>query len=422
MSVNNDIKTSTYKEVISEIKDKENHLLLGNGFNYGLGVNTGYKEIFKKMLDNHGIYQDAENIVTNSNYDLEEFIGKISENITNDNKFLKKYIANKIKLDFMKATHEIVKSSIKNVYSEKNEGIYLLLSKFTNYFTLNYDSFLYLLLLQFKISDKNKEKAISFTSSLKFIEEDMNENQNNIYKEIKELRVNGTLTITFEGIGNTTNMANLTKTHFEAEIKKYNKDNNKNWKIKDIQRVAKLIWEEEKKNNILENVDDGSRLDLGIDEHVFYVENRTQNLFFLHGAFHIYKDKKYIKKITKSTDKALYDKLEEIINCEEKDIVCVFQANDKIEEINNNEYLKKAHQKLSELSGSLVIIGCSISDNDKHIFDQINESNIDTIYISSTKNSVATIKNQAEIMFPNKKIVLFLAETISYELPDKQEK
>ena len=33
---------------------------------------------------------------------------------------------------------------------KKNEGIYLLLREFTNYFTLNYDSFLYMLLLKYK--------------------------------------------------------------------------------------------------------------------------------------------------------------------------------------------------------------------------------------------------------------------------------
>ena len=44
----------------------------------------------------------------------------------------------------MKAAHEIVKSKIKNIYAEKNEGIHILLKNFANYFTLNYDSFLYL--------------------------------------------------------------------------------------------------------------------------------------------------------------------------------------------------------------------------------------------------------------------------------------
>ncbi len=48
----------------------------------------------------------------------------------------------------MKATQEIVKSNIKNIYAEKNEGIFLLLKNFTNYFTLSYDPLIYILLLK----------------------------------------------------------------------------------------------------------------------------------------------------------------------------------------------------------------------------------------------------------------------------------
>ena len=57
----------------------------------------------------------------------------------------------------MQATHEIVKEEIKNVYAEKNDGVFILLKEFTNYFTLNYDSLLYLLLLKYKPSENNKK-------------------------------------------------------------------------------------------------------------------------------------------------------------------------------------------------------------------------------------------------------------------------
>ena len=70
--------------------------------------------------------------------------------IENLDREVKKEDDNKIKLDFMQALHSIVKSQIKHVYAEQNEGIYILLSQFDNYFTLNYDSFLYLLLLKYR--------------------------------------------------------------------------------------------------------------------------------------------------------------------------------------------------------------------------------------------------------------------------------
>jgi hypothetical protein len=418
-----EITLSKYKDVLKQVEGQECHLLLGNGFNLGLGVDTGYKAIFQKMAENnHGIYKEAENIAIESNYDLEQFIGKLVETIDNGNQFLRKYVANKIKFDFMKAAHEIVKSEIKNVYAKQNEGIFMLLKNFTNYFTLNYDTFLYLLLLNFKLDDNSEEKTIAIQPTLKFIEEDMNSTQNDIYSEIKKAREQGKLSINMGSDSNslTTSMNVLTKTHFKNVITQYSKDQNKNWKSTDIERVVKSILEEEKKNRILEIVDDGSGIQSLFDdtkEFVFDVNRETQNLFFLHGAFHIYRDGKMEKKITQSSDKALYDRLEEILNNGEKDIICVFQSDNKIDEINKSEYLRNAYSKLSKLSGSMVIIGCSLSENDSHIYEQINKSGINTLYISATRGSKSKIKERAKKIFHSKKIVLFEAESISYELP-----
>src|SRR5690606_1524823 len=139
------------QEVLNEIENQENHLLLGNGFNYGLGIHTGYSDIFKKMMESdNGIYKDAQHLVEKSRNDLEIFIGNLIADINPENEFLRKYVENKVKLDFMQATQQIVKASIKDIYAVKNEGIFVLLNNFSNFFTLNYDSFLYLLLLNFK--------------------------------------------------------------------------------------------------------------------------------------------------------------------------------------------------------------------------------------------------------------------------------
>ena len=412
-----------YKDVLEKIQNQESHFFLGNGFNRGLGIDTSYKAIFNKMIENdHGIYKDAKNIIKESGDDLEIFIGKLVSDIKSDNYFLKKYVANKVKFDFMKSAHEIVKAEIKNIYAERNEGIFILLKNFTNYFTLNYDSFLYLLLLNFKSNNPCQEKNIAMEPPALFKEQDMNDTQNNIYTEIKQARINGTLNI---NVGNNSKpivkqMSELTKTHFTTEIKQYSKSNDKNWKDKDIQKVVDEILNEEKNNKTLEKVDDGSiqeSLFDGSSEYVFNIDKSTQNLFFLHGAFHIYRDGKKEKKITQLTDKPLYDKLEEILNNQERDIICIFQAENKIEEINKSEYLKKSYNKLSELSGSIVIIGCSLSYNDKHVFDQINKSKINTLYISTRKEKYKENYNNAKSKFPNSEIVMFEAESISYELP-----
>jgi len=149
---------------------------------------------------------------------------------------------------------------------------------------------------------------------------------------------------------------------------------------------------------------------------VFDSKCETQNVFFLHGAFHIYKDGRIIKKITQESDKALYEKLEEILNNEEQDIVCVFQQDIKINAINQNEYLLNCYNKLGSLTGNMVIIGSSLADNDNHIFEQINNSGIETVFISSLLREIEENYKLAKLRFHSKKIYLFDAETISYEV------
>lgn len=413
-----------YNDVIKNIQDQENHLLIGNGFNYGLGINTGYISIFDKMVENNkGVYREAQSVIKECGYDLEEFIGRLEADINEENVFLKKYVRNKVKFDFMQATHEIVKSEIKNIYAERNEGVFLLLLNFTNYFSLNYDSFLYLLLLKYKLSDAQENNSVAFQSSIDFIEEDLNVKQNNIYAEIRKAREEGILTVNI-GDENTTMkkpFSKLTKTHFSTEVKVYSKTNNKGWKTTDIDRVVKKIFEEEHQYRVLTKVDDGSRqLNLFGEqpELVFDLKSRTQNLFFLHGAFHIYKDGNLVKKISQNTEKALYDKLEQVINDEEKDIVCVFQHKNKTDVIESNGYLLKCLNKLGELKGNMVIIGSSLADNDDHIFEKINNSDIETVYISTLRKKKEECFQLANKKFSLKKIVLFDAETISYELVD----
>lgn len=424
MEMEETIKVLSYYEVLEKIESQEIHLLIGNGFNYGLGINTGYQSIFQKMIENNrGIYKDAMKMVEDCNYDIEGFIGKLEADIEPENSFLRKYVGNKVKLDFMQATHEIVKSEIKNIYAEKNEGIFLLLQNFTNYFSLNYDSFLYLLLLNFKPTFNDEKNVIALQPSIKFKEEDLNESQDNIYKEIKEAREKGKLEINFGDKSNLVKkpFSKLTKSHFLTEVKEYSKTNNKGWKTKDIDRVVKTIFEEEQRNRMLQKVDDGSRqLNLFGNERefIFNINSKTQNLFFLHGAFHIYKDGHSVKKITQQTDKALYNRLEDVLNNEEQDIVCVFQNENKTDVINKNGYLLNCHKKLRDLNGNMVIIGSSLADNDNHIFEQINNSAVDTLYISTLLKNKDESLQLAKDKFPSKKIYLFDAGTISYELPD----
>ena len=411
-----------YSDVLSQIKDQENNLLVANGFNYGLGVKTGYSTIFDKMVDNNNIYKEALPLFNQCNSDIEYFIGELINQVDSDNSFLKKHIANNVKFDFMKATHEIVKSNIKNVYAKKNEGVFMLLRNFNNYFTLNYDSLLYLFLLKYSNIDDTKNNALVFFPTIEFIGDDLDVRQNNIYTEIKTARESGKIKISIDNTEIEDNMSNLSKTHFSKEIVKYSKAYNKKWKAKDIDRVINKILKEEQIQRFNNQINDGSRQLSMFDNTEFVFENpETQNLFFLHGAFHIYKEGKFHKKITQKTDKALYDRLEDILNNDEKEIVCVFQRDNKIEAIENDEYLNNCLNKLKQLSGNMVIIGSSLDENDNHIYSNINASNIETIYISATPQELNDKYLIAQNLFPEKNIYMFSTDTISYEMPENIE-
>jgi len=118
----------------------------------------------------------------------------------------------------------------------------------------------------------------------------------------------------------------------------------------------------------------------------------------------------------------LYDKLEEVLNNEHQEVVCIFQHEDKTDIINKNEYLQNSLEKLSKITGDLVIIGSSLADNDNHIYEKINNSEIDTIYISTLLKTKEKNFELAKEKFSSKNIYLFDAETISYALPKNFEK
>jgi len=410
-----EIVLKSYKELLKEISGQENNLLLGNGFNMSLGVKTDYKSIYDEMKISYKGYQEIEKEFEESNYDIEKIMGELGEKLTVSEGFLPKFISNKIKLDFMKATSHIASSQVNKVYQEKNEGIFMLLKNFSNYFTLNYDPFLYLLLMKFKRNKDNE--AILFQNTFSFIEDDLNEGQSDIYTKIKKARNSGQLTVAVNGDGISKDLSLCTKGDFTTAVRIYLND--EELKPKDINKVVGLIWEEENQSPRMVT-DDGFRQDsLLPDEEptgpVFDVNKETQSLFFLHGAFHIYQDGGKIKKITQQSEKALYNRLEEIINNEEEEIVCVFSNDNKLNEIEGNDYLKQGYKKLSKLSGSLVVIGLSLADNDKHIFDQINKSKVDNIYISSKEKSKNKVYKKAQELFNGKNIILFDQDTISYE-------
>ncbi|MBU1626624.1 DUF4917 family protein [bacterium] len=419
-----EITLLTYQVILEKIEGQKCHLLLGNGFNSSLKVKTDYESIFAKMMKEDAEYLELKSFLDANKYDLEKLIEELKGRISNEDKFLTTFIHNKVKLDFMKATSKLAASQVNTVYKKRNEGIHLLLKNFTNYFTLNYDPFLYLLLMKFKKGNKEKNEALVLPQTHLFQTQDIDDSENDLFSKIQEVRVSGKFELHSEKIDDCTDLNSCSMKAFTHIIKPYFKK--QGYAPAKIDQAIALVWEREKENNTLE-IDDAFRQDSLFDEEdidsapVFKSDIKTQNLFFLHGAFHLYEEKKITKKITQTSDKALYERLEKIISDEEKSIICVFSNSNKTDEILTNEYLKSAHKKLSELSGDLVIIGSSLDENDNHILEQINKSNVETLYISTTKRSRKRIFERAQKAFPKKKLNLFDAETITYKrtLPKK---
>lgn len=399
-----------YDELLSVLNEsqEDNHLLLANGFNYSLGVNTGYKNIFSKMKEKYKVYEEL-NIV--DNFDIEHIIGELKKQVSHDSPykdFLDKYINNKVKSDFMKSAYDIAKDGIKNIYQEKNEGIGILFKNFNNFFTLNYDPFLYLLLMKYKSGKTNN--VLSFQNTLEFKISDLNIKNTDLYKDIRNIYLTHSKELINEKgvriIGKP--LSQLSKTDFEKQLNEILKSKNKKFK----KEYVTVLYEELKEAEITLDINDGFIGELFNVKPV--IDSYIQNVFFLHGSFHIYKDKQSIYKITKTQDKALYERLDEIIGEEDKEIISVFTNDSKILEIEENEYLVKGIEKLKIIRGSLVIIGSSLDENDEHIFKALDESSVKNIFYASSEKGEEFDYNRLSDLFPNKKITLFDRDTITY--------
>lgn len=405
-------KLISYNDVLQELEKSKpnNHLLLGNGFNLSLGIKTDYKSILNQMKANN---KDFESIIT-ENFDLEEFIGacKSQINVTGNPyvDFMKHYFHNKIKLDFMKAVTQIVTNEMKNIVQVQKDEIYLLLKQFDNFFTLNYDPFLYQLLMSFKKDDK--KEVLIFENTLPFIKEQMEINAQEILKEIEDGYQSGTLTINMITNQTQLDLNKLSKSDFENQMKHYY---GKRVSKSELKKVIDHFWKNKdiinEKNREIEKIDDGFGL---YGKEITFKNPKTQNLYFLHGAFHIYQRGKIIHKITQESEKALYQKIEEVIEDADENIICVFSDKNKEIEILQNEYLKNGLNKLAELEGTMLIIGSSLSDNDSHIFEKVNQSKIQRIFIASCENKKVKDYKNATKFWPGKEVILFDRDTVSY--------
>ena len=139
------------------------------------------------------------------------------------------------------------------------------------------------------------------------------------------------------------------------------------------------------------NCDDGFRnSDDDSAEYVVWDNGKAhaQNVFYLHGALHLFDAGTELQKYTwKKTGVRLIEQIRAALS---KNlfplIVAEGRSEEKITHINHSGYLHKALRSFSSIGGSLFIHGHSLSDNDDHIIGLIPETYVNKLFVSFMTN------------------------------------
>lgn len=114
-------------------------------------------------------------------------------------------------------------------------------------------------------------------------------------------------------------------------------------------------------------------------------QEHEQNLYYLHGALHIFSDGSEIEKYTWiNTGTTLTQQIKESLK---KEMYPVFitegSRKQKRSRINNNAYLARSFASLKRIQGNVFIFGHSLRDEDDHVFDYLNyKSKVSNIFVS----------------------------------------
>lgn len=99
----------------------------------------------------------------------------------------------------------------------------------------------------------------------------------------------------------------------------------------------------------------------------------NQNVYYLHGALHIYYSGSELKKYCwKRTDVRLLAQISEALRNDMFPlIVAEGLSEQKLRRIKSSDYLSHCYRSLGRISGNLFVYGHSLAENDRHIFKKI---------------------------------------------------
>jgi Domain of unknown function (DUF4917) len=133
--------------------------------------------------------------------------------------------------------------------------------------------------------------------------------------------------------------------------------------------------------------DDGFRTPEDDPEATYVVwepgQSRSQSMWFLHGALHIFDSGTEVQKYTWSkTGVRLIDQIREALG---KNYFPIFVSEgtspEKYERIRHNDYLAKAYRSFESIQGALFIYGHSLAENDDHYLRCIRKGKILHLYV-----------------------------------------
>ena len=322
-----------------EMSNNKKSILLGNGFNMSLGINTSYKGLYENMCRKKFLEKNLPDRkeLEKGNYELEIILGANEESET-----------------IQYHLFESIILACKKTISPHNKVI-TFLKDFDKFFTTNYDPLLYHNLMHVKHSAFKEDEE--FLKNLESICEEKIQNF-----QIRDLSKTEIYSIASKILGKAKKKSEY------MEFLKIIKHEERNLSINDGFTIKQSNKSKKK----------------GREKYAAWNEsnNSDQNIFYLHGSFHIYTSECRIRKYISNNRKVDFiNKIQEHSSDSFSNLSCVFASKreEKESKIKNNPYLTYCLEKLSKLEGTLTIIGWSASENDKHLIKAINNSNLEKI-------------------------------------------
>ncbi len=140
------------------------------------------------------------------------------------------------------------------------------------------------------------------------------------------------------------------------------------------------------------DIDDGIESDYVVWESS---KSHEQNMWFLHGALHVFDSGTEIQKYTwNRTGVRLIEQIRDALS---RDLFPLFVAEgsseEKLERIRHSDYLAKAYRSFQEIQHCLFIYGHSLAANDEHYLRLIEHGKLSHIYVGLYGDPASDINN-----------------------------